>query len=104
MLYHFTKYYTYKIDGAASSVPMKKNHVSVDAKEHVKTIYSSLPKRGLNTSAAATEIFDLTKLPLTTVKNHIKLKRKRKDDGPTKCFDEGDKNLIRQKVYTKYVS
>ncbi|KAG5887246.1 hypothetical protein JTB14_034996 [Gonioctena quinquepunctata] len=73
------------IDGASSSIPVEK---------------------GLKASASATEISDLTELPLTTVRkiasNFIKTRGKRKDTGSTKCFDEGDKELIRRKVYTMY--
>ncbi|KAG5866103.1 hypothetical protein JTB14_036696 [Gonioctena quinquepunctata] len=83
------------IDGASSSVPVKK-------KEIVKTLYSSLLNRGFN--AAATELCDSTKLPLTTVKritsNPFKSRRKRKDADSTECFDEGDKDSIRRIVFT----
>lgn len=94
------------IDGASSSVPAKKKHLSADAREIVKTIYSSLLTRGLTANTAASEISDLTKIPLTTVKritsNPIKSRRKRKDAGSTKCIDENDKDLIRRKIYTMY--
>jgi hypothetical protein len=94
------------IDGASSSVPAKKKHLSADAREIVKTIYSSLLTRGLTANTAASEISDLTKIPLTTVKritsNPIKSRRKRKDAGSTKCIDESDKDLIRRKIYTMY--
>lgn len=94
------------IDGASSSVAVKKMHLSLDAREIVKRVYTSLLNRGLNASAAATETSDLTKIPLTTVKriasNPIKSRKKRKDAGFTKCFDESDKDLIRRKIYTMY--
>lgn len=47
---------------------MKKNHFSVDSRDSVRTIYSSSINRELIASAAANEIFNLTKTPLTTVK------------------------------------
>uniref|UniRef100_A0A6P7GKK8 Uncharacterized protein LOC114343810 n=1 Tax=Diabrotica virgifera virgifera TaxID=50390 RepID=A0A6P7GKK8_DIAVI len=93
-------------NGASSSVPVKKKHLSVDAKQIVKTIYSTLLKRGLDTTSATSEICDLTKIPLTTVKritsNPIETRKKRKDFSSTKCMDEADKDLIRRKVYTMY--
>lgn len=55
-------------DGVSSSVPEKENHWSLGARRIVKTIYNSLPNKRLKVSGDASQTFDLTKIPLTTVK------------------------------------
>lgn len=55
------------IDSASYSVPVKKQHLSADVREIVKTLQSSLLNKGLNASTTAREKYDLTKLPLTKV-------------------------------------
>lgn len=94
------------INSGSASVPLKKNHLSLDAKNIVQNVYSSLLDQGLNASAAASVTSDMTKVPLTTVRriaaNPVKSRKKRKDTGFTKSLDEGDKDLIRRKIYTMY--
>ena len=87
------------INSGSASVPLKKKHLSLDAKNIVQNVYSSLLDQGLNASAAASVTSDMTKVPLTTVRriaaNPVKSRKKRKDTGFTKSLDEGDKDLIR---------
>lgn len=93
-------------DGAASSVSLKRKHLSPDAKEIVKNVYSSLLRRGLNKNAALAETSALAKIPLTSIKDitmkPINARKQRNDVGQLRSIDESDKDLLRRKMYAMY--
>lgn len=91
---------------STTSAVLKRKHLSPDAKLIIKNVYDSLLQRGFNSNDASSETSDLTKTALSTVKKIVKQgiepRKKRRDAGVSKLVDEGDRDVIRRKVYAMY--
>lgn len=75
---------------------MFRSHSSTHIREIAKNIYTYLLNKGLNASAAARNICQMTDYNNFTM-NRINSHRTKK-----KCVDESDKGLIRRKVYIMF--
>jgi transposase len=69
-------------------------------------VYQGLLKRGLVSSVAFTETSFFTKTPLSTIRDVVlkplHARKQRADKGNLRKVDEGDKDLIRRKIYAMY--
>lgn len=83
-----------------------RQHLSVDAKEIVKNVFSVLRKRKYNSHKALRETSELTNVPKTTVWNivnkQVAVRKTRKDSGTPKALNYEDEDMIRRKVYIMY--
>lgn len=81
----------------------KKKHLCLHAKEILRNVYQGLLKRGLVSSVALTETSFFTKTPLSTIRDVVlkplHARKQRADKGNLRKVDEGDKDLIRRKIY-----
>lgn len=81
-------------------------HLSVDAKNVISNVYTTLVERGMLQAEALKETVLLTKHSYSTVWRSVNKpaveRRKRKDSGTHKSLERGDEETIRIKIYKMY--